>query len=266
MEGNSGIATTLVQVVFYLLVVVILYYFYKYLFARETTNSAMLVDSSRQADADAGGEIVVSSANMPRLYEGGEFTVSMWIYINNWSYRQTYNKHILSIGGQNFDTLRVYLAPDKNNLNVRVHTAESGSTTNTDSTTSLSASQRTTLFSNVQTGAQTIEGSGGCGINEIDMQRWVNVVISLNGRTCDVYIDGKLSRSCVLPSFYKVDPNGYNATLLSNGGFGGFIAGVSIHDSALNPDSIYKNYIAGPEPVNNIAEWFKSFFEPKRIV
>jgi hypothetical protein len=266
MEGNSGIATTLVQVIFYLLVIVTLYYFYKYLFGRETTNSALLVDSSRQANTDAGGEIVVTSANMPRIYEGGEFTVSMWVYINNWSYRQTYNKHIMSIGGTNFDTLRVYLAPDRNNLNVRVHTAESSTTANADSTTSLPASQKTTLFANPQTGAQTIEGSGGCGINEIDMQRWVNVVISLNGRTCDVYIDGKLARSCVLPSFYKVDPNGYSATLLSNGGFGGFIAGVSVYDSALNPDIIYKNYIAGPEPVNNIGEWFKSFFEPKRIV
>lgn len=266
MEANTGIATTLVQVIFYLLVIVTLYYFYKYLFGRETTNSALLVDSSRQADADAGGEIVVTSANMPRIYEGGEFTVSMWIYVNNWSYRQTYNKHILSIGGQNFDTLRIYLAPDKNDLRVRVHTADSGSTTTANTSSNLLASDRTTLFSNPQTGAQTIEGSGGCDINEIDMQRWVNVVVSLNGRTCDVFIDGKLARSCVLPSFYKVDPNGYQATLLSNGGFGGFIAGVSVYDTALSPDKVYKNYIAGPEPIGDIGEWFKSFFEPKRIV
>jgi hypothetical protein len=38
----------------------------------------------------------------------------------------------------------------------------------------------------------------GCDI-EIDLQRWTQVTVVINGRTCDVYMDGKLARSCVLP-------------------------------------------------------------------
>ena len=62
----------------------------------------------------------------------------------------------------------------------------------------------------------------------------------MNGKTVDVYYDGKLARSCVLPSFYKVDAGGYSAKLLAYGGFGGQISTTNIYDSALNPEQAYK--------------------------
>jgi hypothetical protein len=35
-----------------------------------------------------------------------------------------------------------------------------------------------------------------------------------------------------------------------------------MYDSALNPEEVYKNYMAGPEPITNIFTWLASFFTP----
>jgi lipopolysaccharide/colanic/teichoic acid biosynthesis glycosyltransferase len=46
-----------------------------------------------------------------------------------------------------------------------------------------------------------------CGIANVPIQRWCNLLISAYGRTLDIYMDGKLVRTCVLPGVSKVDAN-----------------------------------------------------------
>jgi hypothetical protein len=87
----------------------------------------------------------------------------------------------------------------------------------------------------------------------------------------DVYLDGKLSRSCVLPNYFKVDSS-YSGYLLSPGipatnkvppgaGFGGQIGNIMMYDYALNPEMVYKNYMGGPEQITGFWQWFTSFFD-----
>jgi hypothetical protein len=33
-----------------------------------------------------------------------------------------------------------------------------------------------------------------------------------------------------------------------------------MYDAAMNPDVIYRNYIAGPEPITSIGGWIRSIF------
>jgi hypothetical protein len=127
---------------------------------------------------------------------------------------------------------------------------------------SLDKATQNAVFNILQTDSGLLDSSPLCDLPEIDLQRWVNITIAANGRTVDVYLDGKLARSCVLPSFFKVDAGGYSAYLLSYGGFGGQIANVSMYDAALNPEQVYKNYMAGPQPITNLGDWIKSFFAP----
>ena len=75
-------------------------------------------------------------------------------------------------------------------------------------------------------------------LNAIDFQRWVQVTVILSGRSIDVYMDGKLSRSCITNSYFKVDPTGIKATLLTNGGFDGYLSKVQLSNMALNPSDI----------------------------
>ena len=207
---------------------------------------------------------------MPALYEGGEFSVSAWIYINNWSYRQGYNKCILRVGGSSFDTLRINLGGYKPKLMVRFHTKDGGASTTIPGNNSPDSAQPESLeiqtlnatynIQNIESGLLDSATPSGCDLPEVDLQRWVNIVVSVNGKTVDVYLDGKLSRSCVLPNYFKVDSS-YSGYLLYNGGFGGQIANVMMYDAALNPEMVYKNYIAGPEQINGFWQWFTSFFD-----
>jgi hypothetical protein len=35
-----------------------------------------------------------------------------------------------------------------------------------------------------------------------------------------------------------------------------------MYDAALNPEQVYKNYMAGPEPITSIGDWFSATFLP----
>ena len=264
--GGAGLVGMIVKLIVVVLAAAALYYLYRFLFGAADGGSALLIDGKQKADVDSAKPITVAATAMPGIYEGGEFTVSTWIYLQNWSYRAGFNKHILSLGGNNFDTIRLYLGANKSALRVRLHTRNAAAVTEESPAGNLARANFQPLFTALDTESELLSGTGSCDLPELDLQRWINVVVAVNGKTCDVYLDGKLTRSCVLPSFYKVDPAGYQATLLSNGGFGGYIARTQVFGSALSPDMVYKNYMNGPEPVTGILDWVTSFFEPNRVV
>jgi hypothetical protein len=283
--NNSSPIGRVIPVLLVFAGLIALYYLYQYLFGPKVGNSYELISTRQQANVESTKQIVIPSNKLPVIYEGGEFTISSWIHVNNWSYRQGFNKSIINIGGPNFDTIRVYLNGNKPSLSIRMQTKEISSTTNTvpsgvnvtlgsnamgaSSTAvgkvpieSLDKATQNATFNILQTDSGLLEGSPLCDLPEIDLQRWINITVSVNGKTVDVYYDGKLARSCVLPSFFKVDAGGYSATLLAYGGFGGEISTTTMYDTALNPEQVYKNYMAGPEPITNIYQWFSSFFAP----
>lgn len=267
-NSSASPVTRLIPVIIFFVGLLGIYYLYQYLFGPKTANQYVLLSETKEADVEPSKPILITSEKLPMLYEGGEFTVSTWIYVSNWGHRSGRNKSIFRMGGPNFDTIRIYLGGRKPKVHVRIQTKENNSSTSVGSNAnqgneeSLTVQTLNAVFDTMQTDSGLLDdASPMCDLPEIDLQRWVNITASVNGRTVDVYVDGKLVRSCVLPSFYKVDAGGYSAYLLSYGGFGGFIANTSMYDAALNPEAIYKNYIAGPEPITSIGDWIRSMFK-----
>jgi hypothetical protein len=276
-NNSSSPIARLIPVLIFFAGLLGLYYLYQYLFGATTGNRYNLLTTTQSATVDSTKPITITSDKLPTIFEGGEFTVSTWIYVNNWSYRSGFNKSIINVGGPNFDTIRIYLGGNKPKVSVRLHSREK-SGTNTVSATPSTASAPTPstaqgesldkamlngTFNVLQTDSGLLDSSPICDLPEINLQRWVNIVVAVNGKTVDSYLDGKLVRSCVLPNNFKVDAGGYSANILSYGGFGGQIANTSMFDAALNPEAIYKNYMAGPEPITTIVGWFAHFFEPR---
>jgi hypothetical protein len=284
--NNSSPVARVIPVLLIFAGLVGLYYLYQYLFGPKGSNSYSLISTKTSATIDPAKPIIITSDKLPTIYEGGEFTISSWIYINNWSYRRGFNKPIISIGGPSFDTIRIYLGGYKPSLSVRlqtkdtsgvnniVPTAASANNTTTGSgapmgsmpsssmVESLDKATQNAVFNILQSDSDLLDSSPICDLPQIDLQRWVCITVAVSGKTVDLYYDGKLARSCVLPSFFKVDAGGYSANLLAYGGFGGEIATVNMYDGALNPEQVYKNYMAGPEPITNIVDWIKSFIAP----
>lgn len=239
-SNNSNSSNKLFQIILFVLGLIGLYYLYQYLFGAKMNNAYVLNSTTKPGNA----AIILNSDKLPPLFEGGEFSISTWIYINNWS---SVKKSIISIGTPMNDIIRIYLGKHKPILHVRLHTEK-----------------EKLEISNIQDSAidsDLLDSPQICDLPEVELQKWINITVAVNGKTVDVYLNGKLSRSCVLDSMFKI-VDGYSAKLC-NPGFLGKISTTVMYDAALNPEQVYKQYIAGPEPVTGIFQWLESFFEPR---
>lgn len=125
----------------------------------------------------------------------------------------------------------------------------------------LSAATVNGMFQPLATSDSLVTTPVMCDLPEIDLQRWTMVTVVLSGRTIDVYLDGKLARSCVAPSFYRVDPTGIKGVMSAYGGFDGYTGTTSVANYAMNPDEIYKAYMSGPDGSSmDPTAWFLSLF------
>ena len=100
--------------------------------------------------------------------------------------------------------------------------------------------------STASTGAAAGPGStvSACTIDNIPIQKWVNVIISLYGRTLDTYLNGKLVRTCVLPGVPNVNNNA-DIQVTPDGGFSGWTTSFKYWSDASNPQEAYNIYKDG---------------------
>lgn len=272
-SSNTGYGGTVVSGFINLLMVVaaivLLYWAFRFFYG-DVKEQGIVV----QAEKVVANQGVKTYTNQAMIYEGGEYTTNFWVYVSGWRTNQGTRKHILEIGGDNYATLLVSLGAFKNSLQVRVHTRPMATTTTvggkdcsgSDCSGSAVSSSSTAIATTSSTGDMSLttadkgeyfkpmtmdngltDSQGGCDIDDIDLQRWVQVSVVLNGRTCDVYIDGKLMRSCILRNFFKVDPTGQKLKLVDYAGFDGYVSNVATYNYALTPDKIYHMYMKGPE-------------------
>jgi hypothetical protein len=93
-------------------------------------------------------------------------------------------------------------------------------------------------------------------IPNIPVQKWNNLTLSVDTRTLDVYLDGKLRNSFILHGLYKnynVDQSKKNiyignmqlAGSTANSGFEGYITRIRYEGNSINPQDAYKIYKAG---------------------
>jgi hypothetical protein len=255
---------TLPKVILFVVLFVALYYLYTFL----TSNSGLQGNTILNAISSAtpGTPYTATGDGLPAVYEGGELSLNTWVYINDYSVNRGQNKHVISIGGGQFLTCLVYLGPYKNVLSVRVQTTPpstaAGSAVPTSSDVDLRVTTVNSMFGTVVNENSLLEPSSACDINSVDMQKWVQVTVTLNNKTCDVYLDGKLSRSCILPSFFRVDRSNMKLSVCDHGGFGGFVSNVSAYNYALNPEQIWNLYMNGPGPQYSVMQYITSLFSP----
>jgi len=262
-NSSSSPIQRVLPVLLFFLGLIGLYYIYQYLFGPTTGTSYVLIDKTQPANP--AKPLTPVSKEFPVLYEGGEFSISTWIYVNNWNVNNGKAKRIINITHGDFDTFRLFLGATVPSLGVRFTTGTAPSSPSATNDRYLKVDVYDTL-SQISTSPQIdnanqLVSQPICDLPEIDLQRWVNVTVSVNNKTVDVYIDGKLSRSCVLPDTFKSNPS-YEIKLLDNGGFGGNISTTIMYDKALNPEQVYQNYMTGPEPITNLKDLFLSMFAP----
>lgn len=269
---NWGGVMTIILVIAGLAVI---YLLYNFMYSAPTSNMVVLVPKQHNATEEAK-----ELPKIPIPFEGGDYSFSTWIYISSYHRNRNMVKHIFELKGKdNFSTMVVGLGPMRNSVIVRVHTKDldAGTTGAAAPTTGaggapvapppivdteLSRTIVSDLFKPMAADAAAASDvQPQCDLALIDMQRWVHLAVVMSGRTIDVYLDGKLARSCVANSYFKVDPTGVTPVVLDKGGFDGYISNLAVANYAMNPGEIYRTYISGPSGASNdILKWIGSLF------
>ena len=85
-----------------------------------------------------------------------------------------------------------------------------------------------------------------CEIAEFPLQKWVNLIISFNGSAMDVYVDGKLVKSCVVNNGSKIQD--VNTIILGDNSIKedvGFITNTKLKAAPIAPQEAWDIYSEG---------------------
>ena len=269
------------KVGFVLLTLYILYLIYQFLFNNTETQKDYQIYTdiklsknekypSTNAPADKYDNTnSAASVKIFSLSPGSEFSISFWMYYKDPSWRLGHNKHILSLGDMIGDStagnqaLVVYLGAYQNSLKVSTNAHNTAGTASSDRP--LRGADIDILFRQQETAPMQFQNNPSmCDINQVDLQKWVLINVVSNGSTLDVYADGKLARSCILPGNINISNTIY-LNLFAYGGFGGFVSNLTCHQYALNPEQVWRYYMAGPGPTYTPWQYMKSLFDPKAV-
>ena len=251
VKDNSSMLST---VAFLAVLIAILYVVYTYLYPADDPTYTQFL----RGEADARKSVRMDKTKVPAIYTGGDFTLSFWIYIDDWNYKSSSSKFLFAISPELLTSTSVsplvgVLTPLQNGLMVRASTVGStaipapgaaiGPATPdiTVETNLQNLMNQQTSMAMFQTTVET-----PCDVKEVPLQRWACITIVSSGRVLDVYMDGKLSRSCVLENVLNVPRGPMKLRLGENGGFGGRYSSVQMWNQQLTPDVIYGIYQMGP--------------------
>jgi hypothetical protein len=254
----SGNQSLIMKVVYVLVALIALYYLYKFLIQGSDLDVTLLnvmIDANRPK-----AFALPKHLKDVRVKPGGEYTISFWMYLHSWDYRSGLAKSVLQIvdskqlGGSLLTTI---LYPNEPKMMVRIHTDKKsgGVQHDIDYTQNTNAQALFSGSSSSPTMGSSVD-IPMCDVQDVDLQRWINFTISVNGRIVDVYYDGKLNRSCVLPDIPMAPLNGAQSVIVGqNGGFGGKFGGIQFFGYPLTPDRIYAIYQAGPATSGGFLGW-----------
>ena len=210
------------------LIVVIIYFIYNY-FTSMTVNLSKLEPAKNN-------QIVIKGSSLPATHGSANYAYSIWFYVNDWGVDLNKIKNLLVRGNGTVHNPSITLAPYENNINIDVTTYP---------TTKPTPSPPPAIGQSSSSATPQGGTTHPCTIRNFPLQKWVNLIVSLNGRTLDIYMDGKLARTCVLPGVAKVDPTA-DINVTPGGGFDGFTSNLQYFGYPLNPQEAYNIYKEGP--------------------
>jgi hypothetical protein len=210
----------LLTIIVFVLVIVLIYAVYK-LMTKTTTTVSGFSDASQ-----------ATTVTQDKLGSSPNFGFSVWVYIDAWQNTTgtttttsptpttVYKKNILTRCNGTIPIFKMHLDNEQNNLML----AFPGNPTT-------------------------------CTIQNVKLQKWFNVIMSVYGNTVDLYLDGKLVRTCILTGPVTpttgdtVQVGGGDITCSSSsaaaGDLIGYISSVVYKNDYFTPEEAWSIYSAG---------------------
>jgi hypothetical protein len=185
----------------------------------------------------SSSDLAVNSTNS----QPTNFTYSVWIYIDDWNYKYGFEKTIILRDAStaavatttttpvviNPSTIIpspfIYLGADSNKLVI----------------------QQAVYPSSGSSSIPTTNDVDKVEIDNIPLQKWVNVLVSVYGRTLDTYLDGKLVNTHILTNTAYVGNSTSNIYVTPSGGFSGFRSNLQYFPNETDPQTAWNIYANG---------------------
>ena len=232
------------NIVFTIVIIVFILMFIKYMIL--DPHVLQNTQSAQTASIINATSLATNSTNVP----SSNFAYSVWFYVNDWNYRYGEPKVIFGRMGSNSASASgsisgvsgldpcpaVVLGAVENNVSVSL-----GCYPGIDQ-------EPTTP------GGNTVVHT--CSVANVPIQKWVNLITSVYGRTMDLYIDGKLVKTCLLPGVACVNNNA-NIYVTPSGGFAGWTSKLQYFPNSINPQEAWNIYSKG------YSSWSSMFYSYK---
>jgi hypothetical protein len=219
-------------IVIIIVVIVLLVMIWKYMLSDPYTLQGL--QNGQTASTIIASDLETNGTDVP----SSNFAYSVWFYVNDWNYRYGKPKVIFgrmgSKSGANSGSVdgisgldpcpAVVLGAIENNIAISLGCYPG---INQQPTTP---------------GGNTVVHT--CSVGNIPIQKWVNLVVSVYGRSMDIYIDGKLVRTCLLPGVASVNNNA-DIHITPAGGFDGWTSRLQYFPNSINPQDAWNIYTKG---------------------
>jgi len=207
------------------IVVILLYIIWSYFF----TSMEVLMSFQK------GTELFHKSLDKVVDSSRNNYSFSVWTYIDDWSVNYGNSKNILALapGERSPCFFALYFSKTTNDLNIYIEPASPNSVGNNEN-----------VYNSL---------SSTCSVTNFPLQTWVNISVSVYNRAIDVYIDGKLIKTCSMNTV--ASPISKNTAIFIGGkrsptnnqvpGFSGFIASVVYSPDVFSPKEVWDIYSRG---------------------
>lgn len=183
---------------------------------------------------DASTSTSIDASHAPLSDQGdGAYGAQWWMFIKDWNYGFGKKKSIVKrsdVTNKAVTNPHISLHPTDNTLQVSVSIFPSGE-----------QAGKITPAPAGHTGAT--DDVFTCDVPNIPLQTWFSVGVTVFGRNLDIYIDGKLVKSCLMPGVPK--PAVGDIQVTPDGGFSGQICNFNHYSRMLTPSDAMSFWSAG---------------------
>lgn len=170
---------------------------------------------------------VIGAGSLPSG-DSGDYGLQFWMFIKDWDYRFGQQKDIVkrvALNNVGVSNPRVTLHPSDNSLEVSVNYFGENASANPVAATNATGDVFT------------------CTVENVPLQAWFSVSVTLFDRNLDVYINGRLVKSCVIPGVPK--PATGDIILNDNSGFSGSVCNLRAYSAMLSPSDAQTFFASG---------------------
>lgn len=195
-------------------------------------NNPVILSGEISADTTSQENNAYVIPNLPTSINGNLYSYSMWIYIND--YVRGYGDYKNIISRSNKDE----------NIDTKIPSIQNDAVIEAPGIYLDKKMNKLIAYTSVINSSANV-----CEVNNIPLNKWNHIVYVLNQNNVDLYLNGKLEKSCVINGIANTN-TAYKLYIGKDTGFNGKFAQIQYFTEAIEPSKVTELYNKGPSGTN----------------